>query len=45
MPVAGDSSSSWEALPGAKLATANEQMERGEFFDAPKTYLARYTTN
>ncbi len=27
---------------GAKLATANEQMERGEFFDASKTYRKIY---
>ena len=27
---------------GAKLATANEQMERGEYFDASKTYRKVY---
>lgn len=27
---------------GAKLATANEQMERGEYFDASKTYRKEY---
>ena len=27
---------------GAKLATANEQMERGEYFDASRTYRKVY---
>ncbi len=30
------------ACEGAKLATANEQMERGEYFDASKTYRKVY---
>ncbi len=30
------------ACGGAKLATANEQLERGEFFDAAKTYRKIY---
>ena len=30
------------ACGGAKLSTANEQMERGEYFDASKTYRKIY---
>ena len=30
------------ACKGAKLSTANEQLERGEFFDASKTYRKVY---
>ena len=33
---------SWGRAKGQKLSTANEQLERGEFFDASKTYRKVY---